>query len=58
MGLPLEEVAVCAGDKVLMEVDDNILLIDGDPQGILDVRLEPRSIHSLNITFIILIDFI
>jgi hypothetical protein len=32
----LEEVAVRASDKVLMEVDDNILLIVGDLLGILD----------------------
>ncbi len=34
--LSLEEVAVCAVHKVLLKVDDNILLIVGDPQGILD----------------------
>jgi hypothetical protein len=33
--LPLEEVALRAGYKVLMEVDDNSALIIGDPQGIL-----------------------
>jgi hypothetical protein len=32
----LAEVAVHAGCEVLMEVDDNILLIVADPQGILD----------------------
>jgi hypothetical protein len=32
----LKEVAVQAGQKVLMEVYDNILQIVGDPQGILD----------------------
>jgi len=32
--LPLEEVAVRSGHKVLLEVD-HILLIVGDPQGIL-----------------------
>jgi hypothetical protein len=29
----LEEVAVLAGHTVLMESDDNILLIVGDPKG-------------------------
>jgi hypothetical protein len=32
----LEKVAVRAGHDVLMEVDDNISLIVGDPQGILE----------------------
>ncbi len=32
----LEEVAVCASQEVLMEVDDNILLIARDLQGFLD----------------------
>jgi hypothetical protein len=32
----LEEVAEFAGHKVLPEVDDNSLLIVGDPRGILD----------------------
>jgi hypothetical protein len=35
----LEDVALCAGHKVLMKVEDNILLIVGDPQGILDKQL-------------------
>ncbi len=34
--LSMKEVAVCAGRKVSMEVDDNILLIVGDPQLIFD----------------------
>jgi hypothetical protein len=34
--LSLEEVAVRAGYKVLVKVDNNILLIVGNPQGILD----------------------
>ncbi len=34
--LSLGAVAVCSGHKVLMEVKDNILLIVGDPKGILD----------------------
>jgi hypothetical protein len=32
----MEEVIVDAGHKVLMEVDDSILLIVGDPRGILE----------------------
>jgi hypothetical protein len=32
----LEEVAVHAGDKILLEVDENISLIVSNPQGILD----------------------
>ncbi len=34
--LSFEEVAAKAGRKVLIVFDDNILLIVGDPQGILD----------------------
>jgi len=30
----LEEVSVCAGEEVLMEVDNNMLLIVGDSEGI------------------------
>jgi hypothetical protein len=33
-----------------MEVDGNILLVVGDPQGILDHQLRPHPIHLLNIT--------
>ncbi len=33
----LEEVAVHVGCKVLLEVDESILLIVGDPQWILDI---------------------
>jgi len=40
--LSLEEVAVSAGYKVLMEVGDNILLIVVSPQGILDQNLRPN----------------
>jgi hypothetical protein len=36
--LSLGEVVVCAGHKVLMEVDNNILVIAGNTQGILDQR--------------------
>jgi hypothetical protein len=40
--LSLEEAAVSAGYKVLMEVGDNILLIVTNPQGILDQNLRPN----------------
>jgi hypothetical protein len=50
----LEEVIVRAGHKVLMEVDDSILLIVGDPQGIFDQQLRPHQIHLINITFLII----
>ncbi len=36
ISLPLEEFSVHAGPKVLMEVDDNISLLVGNLQGILD----------------------
>jgi hypothetical protein len=51
----LEEVTVSVGHKVLMEVDDSISLIFGNPQGILNQQLRPCPIHILNI-FTILID--
>jgi hypothetical protein len=44
----MEEVAVRAGHKVLL-FDDNIFLIVGDPQGLLDQQLSPHPIHLLNI---------
>jgi hypothetical protein len=37
----LEEAIVHAGREILMEVDDNILLIVGDPRKILDQHLRP-----------------
>jgi hypothetical protein len=40
----LGEVTVHAGHKALMEVDDSILLIVGNPQGILDQHQRPNSI--------------
>jgi hypothetical protein len=40
----LEEVDVHAGHKALMEVDDSILLIVGNPQGILDQLQRPIPI--------------
>jgi hypothetical protein len=45
----LEEVAVRADRKVLMEVDYSSSLIFGNPQGILSQQLRPRPIHLLNI---------
>jgi hypothetical protein len=51
----LEEVAVRADHKVLIEVDDNIVLIVGDPQGILGQQLWPRSIDLLNTIMIMFI---
>jgi len=47
----LEEVAVHARRKVLMEVDDNNALIVGDPQGILGLKLRHCLICLLNIIF-------
>ncbi len=38
-----------------MEVDDNISLILGDLQGILDKQLRPHPIHLLNINIILII---
>ncbi len=53
--LSLEEVAMSADYKVLMEVDDNILLIVGNPQGILGQQVRPYPIHLLNDIIIIII---
>jgi hypothetical protein len=41
----LEEFAMCTDDKVLLEVDENISLIIGDPHGILDQQLRTRPFH-------------
>ncbi len=43
--LSMEEVTVHAGDKVSTEVDDNMLLIVGNSQWILDQHLQPHPIH-------------
>jgi hypothetical protein len=51
----LEEVASCAGRKVLMLLT-YISQIDDDPQWILDQQLRPHPIHLLNIITIILIN--
>jgi hypothetical protein len=49
--------AVHAGNKVLIEVVDNILLIVGDPQGILEQHLRHYPIHLLNICIIIILKY-
>jgi hypothetical protein len=43
----LDEVAVRSGDKVLMEVGYKVLLIVGDPQGILDEQLSTAQFKYL-----------
>jgi hypothetical protein len=48
----LEEVAVRAGLEASVEVDNIISLIVGDPQGILDEQLRPRTVYVLNIFII------
>jgi hypothetical protein len=48
----MKEIAVHAGYEVLMEVDENILLIVGDPQGISDRQLRPYPIQLLKIIII------
>ena len=50
----LEEVAVCAGHKVFIEVDDNILLIVGDLWGICDPQLWSHIIHLLTIIIVLI----
>jgi hypothetical protein len=50
----LEEVAVYAGHKVLMEADLFSLTVS-DTQGILDQQLRPHPIHIPNLLNIILI---
>ncbi len=45
--LSLEEVAVHAGHKVLMKVDDNSALSVGDQQGISGQQLRPHPTHFL-----------
>jgi hypothetical protein len=51
----LEEVTVHAGHKVLMEATNNISLVVGDPQGILDLQLKPYPMYLLDIITIIII---
>jgi hypothetical protein len=38
-----------SGHKVFIEIDDIILLIVGDPQGILDKEVSPRPIQLISI---------
>ncbi len=44
-----------AGHEVLMEFNDNILLIVGNRQGILDQQISPHPIGLLDSIFIIII---
>jgi hypothetical protein len=46
---------VRAGNKVLMELEDNCAPIVDDLQGISGQQLRPRPIQSLNIIIIIII---
>ncbi len=50
--LSLQEVGVCACNKVLIEVDDNRALIVCDPHGILGQQLRPHRIHLLLLLFL------
>ncbi len=52
--LSLEDIARCAGFKVLVEVNDTGTLIIGDPRGILIDQLWPHPIPYLNIIINIL----
>jgi hypothetical protein len=47
----LEEVSAYAGHEAYQEVDGNIFLIDSDPQEILDQKLRPHPILSLNLLY-------
>ncbi len=47
--LSLEQVAVHPGQKVSIEIDDNISPIVGDPEMILDLLHRSHTIHLLNI---------
>jgi hypothetical protein len=47
--LSVEEVAVRAAQEVLIQVDDNILQIVGNPQGTSDHHPRPHHICLLNI---------
>jgi hypothetical protein len=55
--LSLEEVTVRASHEVMMEVDDNILLIVGDPHGILDQHIRLHPIFLLKVNIIVLIAY-
>jgi len=49
----LEEVAVSAGHKVLLEVYNNNVLIVGNAKFILDQQLMPHPIHLFSIIIIL-----
>ena len=53
----MKETAKHAGHQVLIEVDYNILLIFGNPQGILGMQLRPHPIHLNFIIIITLINY-
>jgi hypothetical protein len=46
---------VCAGHEVLIDIDENSMLMVAFPQGLFGKQVRSHSIHSLNITIIILI---
>ncbi len=52
--LSLEEVVAHADHEVLMEIENNSVMIVGDPQGILGMQLRPYPIHISNVIVIIL----
>jgi hypothetical protein len=53
----MEKVAVYAGHKVLMDIDDNSVLIVNNPQGILSQQLRPHPIYLSNEINIIIITY-
>jgi hypothetical protein len=53
----LEEAAVRAGCKVLMEADDSIFLIVGYTGGIIDQQLRPHLIYLVNIIHILIFSY-
>ncbi len=55
--LSSEEAIVCAGRKVLMVLDYNILLILGNPQRILDQQISLYPILLLNNIIIVVINY-
>jgi hypothetical protein len=54
----LEEVVVCAGHKVLMEVENDVFHIVDNPHGILAQQLRPHPIHLLDIYVIIILNYV
>ncbi len=48
----LKEVARHAGNKALMEVDDNILVFISNPQRVLNEQNRPHPVHVLNIIIV------